>query len=38
MMEVARRIVELSAMDMFGSTGSIELHTGMRDGIFEGEP
>ncbi|EQB74231.1 MAG: hypothetical protein AMDU4_FER2C00020G0004 [Ferroplasma sp. Type II] len=28
MMEVARRIVELSTMDMFGSTDSIEVHTG----------
>ena len=32
MREAARRIVELSAMDMFGSTGSMELHTGIRDG------
>ncbi|MHB8358471.1 MAG: hypothetical protein ACYDCP_03085, partial [Thermoplasmataceae archaeon] len=28
----ARRIVEISAMDMFGSTGSMELHTGIKDG------
>jgi transposase len=32
MREAARRIVELAAMDMFGSAGSIELHTGIRDG------
>ena len=32
MRETARRIVELAAMDMFGSTGSIEMHTGIRDG------
>ena len=32
MREAARRIVVLAAMDMFGSTGSIEMHTGIRDG------
>ena len=32
MREAAGRIVELAAMDMFGSTGSIEMHTGIRDG------
>jgi len=32
MREAARRIVELAAMEMFGSTGSIEMHTGIRDG------
>ena len=30
--EAARRIIELAAMDMFGSTGSIEVHTGIKDG------
>ncbi len=30
--DAARRIVALAAMEMFGSTGSIEIHTGMRDG------
>ncbi|MGC8725280.1 MAG: hypothetical protein ACP5RS_01715 [Thermoplasmata archaeon] len=32
MRDAAKRIVELSAMNMFGSTGSIEMHTGIRDG------
>ncbi|WP_287961154.1 hypothetical protein [Acidiplasma sp.] len=32
MRDAAGRIVELAAMDMFGSTGSIEMHTGIRDG------
>ncbi len=32
MREAARRIVELAAMDMFGSTGSIEMHVGIKDG------
>ena len=32
MREAARRIVELAAMDIFGSAGPIELHTGIRDG------
>ena len=36
MREAARRIVEISAMDMFGSTGSMELHTGIRDGTQNG--
>ena len=30
--EPRKRIIELAAMDMFGSTGSIEMHTGIRDG------
>ena len=32
MREAARRIVVLAAMDMLGSTGSIEMHTGIREG------
>ena len=31
MREAARRIVELAAMSVFGSTGSIEMHTGIKD-------
>ena len=31
MREAGRRIVELAAMDMFGSTGSIEMHAGIKD-------
>ena len=32
MRDAARMIVELAAMDMFGSSGLIEMHMGMRDG------
>ena len=35
MREAARRIVELAAMDLFGSTGSIEIHAGIKDGTLK---
>ncbi|MCL4345851.1 MAG: hypothetical protein M1496_05770 [Candidatus Thermoplasmatota archaeon] len=36
MRDAARRIVAIAAMDMFGSTGSIEIRTGLRDGTVKG--